>query len=79
MESGTREYKSDFARRFYRQGEAVGEVNATRRMIFAVLVARDVELTGRFVATVDGCADLQSLEALVRQAATAESVDELFD
>lgn len=78
MTAGTQEYRSDFARRYYRPGKAKGEINGTRRMLLAVLAARGIELPEQAVTSVEECGDVARLEAWVRRAATAERLEDIF-
>jgi hypothetical protein len=68
-----------FACRYYRRGEANGEVNGTRRMLLAVLVARGIEVSYEARTPIDECDDPGQLESWGRRAALAESIDDLFD
>jgi hypothetical protein len=74
VKTRAREYKSDFARGYFNDGEVKGEVKA----IFAVLSARGIEVPEDVRARISECADLDQLEIWVRRAATAESVHDLF-
>lgn len=76
--AGTSEYKSDFARRYYRQDEANGEVNGTRRMLLVVLFTRGIEIPDEMETRIDDCDDLGQLESWVRRAVTAEFIGDLF-
>jgi hypothetical protein len=86
LRSGTIEYRSDFAKRYFAQGEAQGEargeargeVRGEAKAVLAVLEARKIEVTPDARAQILGCSDLAQLDAWVRRAATADSVDELF-
>jgi hypothetical protein len=73
-----REYKSEFARGYFREGEAKGEARGEVRMILAVLAARGVAVPEEARARIDECADLEQLEAWGRRAATAETIEEIF-
>lgn len=79
MTFGSREFKSDFARRYYRRGEVDGEVKATRRTLLAVLVARGVDVPYEVEEAVEECVDLTRLESWVRRAALADSLGDIFD
>jgi len=79
MTAGTHEFRSDFASRYYRQGEADGEINGTRRMLLAVLVAREIEVSDRADSCIANCGDLRTLESWVRRAATADSIEDVID
>jgi hypothetical protein len=74
MTSGTYEYKSNFARRYYSEGEAKGEAKA----IMAILSARGIAVPEDAGRRIGECTDLDLLEVWVRRAVTAESVDDLF-
>ncbi len=71
MASGTYEYQSDFARRYFFEGEATA--------LLAVLDARGVAVDDASHARITECSDSQQLDLWVRRAATAASVHELFD
>lgn len=75
MTTGTREYKSDFARRYTAEGRAEG----VKRSILTILSARGVAVPDEAHARLAECSDLDQLEAWVRRAVTAGSIDELFD
>ncbi len=68
-------YQSDFARRYYNQGEAKGEAKA----VLAFLDARGIEIPDQARERITGCTDLDQLDTWVRRAATVNTVDELFD
>jgi hypothetical protein len=70
MRTGTREYKSDFARRYYAEGEACA--------IFAVLATRGISVPEEARVRISECTDLAQLESWVYRAVTAESVEDLF-
>lgn len=70
MTTGTREYKSDFARRYFSQGEA--------KVILTVLAARGVSVPEDVQARINGCTDREQLEVWARRAATADSIEDLF-
>lgn len=75
MAAGTREYKSDFFRRAYSQGEVKGEAKA----ILSFLTARGLAVSDEARARITSCTDLDQLENWTRRAATVESVEQLFD
>jgi hypothetical protein len=83
MTAGTREFKSDFFRRAYGQGEAKGKAEGKAegeaKMIFAVLSARGITVPDDVRTRITECTDLDQLEAWGRRAATATSVEEVFD
>ena len=63
-------YESDFARRFFGQGEA--------RAIFTVLEARGLEVSIEARERISVCTDVDQLDEWVRRAVTVESIEELF-
>jgi hypothetical protein len=75
MKTGDREYKSDFARGYYGQGEARGEAKA----VLAVLSTRGIDVPEEARVRIWESTDLALLESWVRRAVTVASVDELFD
>jgi hypothetical protein len=70
MTTRTWEYKSDFARRYYGQGEA--------KAVLGFLDARGIDVPDAAQKRIMGCTDLEQLEIWVRRAATVSTVDELF-
>jgi hypothetical protein len=79
MTTGTYEYQSDFARRYFRQGKAEGEAEGEAKALLAFLSARGIEVPDDARARITECTDLDQLDTWIRRAATAGSVDELFD
>ena len=75
MKTRDREYKSDFARGYYGQGEARGEAKA----VLAVLSTRGIDVPEKVRVRIWECTDLALLESWVRRAVTVASVSELFD
>ena len=71
-------YESDFARRYFDQGEAQGEARGKAQALLAVLGARGIEVPPEVHDRVANCDDLAQLDLWVTRAATATSVDELF-
>ncbi|MFC7385516.1 hypothetical protein [Sphaerisporangium rhizosphaerae] len=78
MKTGTREYKSDFARHYYGRGLAEGEARGEAKMLLLVLDARGIELPDDARAKILECSDLAQIEKWGRRAGTVGSVDELF-
>lgn len=74
MTTGTYEYKSDFARRYYGQGRAEGEATA----VLEVLAVRGIEVPDSARERITGCTDLDQLETWVRLAVTVSAIEELF-
>ncbi|SDR00296.1 hypothetical protein SAMN04489764_2988 [Thermostaphylospora chromogena] len=75
MKTGTYEYKSDFARKYFSAGEAKGEARA----LLLVLRARGIPVSAEVEARVMGCTDLGRLSAWVERAPFVETAEELFD
>jgi hypothetical protein len=74
MAGGTYEFQSDFAKKHPAKGRAEGEAKA----LLAVLEARGLRASDDARARILACTDAAQLEAWVRKAATATSIDELF-
>jgi hypothetical protein len=83
MLSGTREYKSDFARKYVAQGraegEALGRAEGEATAILTVLAARGIPVPDSARARITGCTDLTVLETWIGRAALIDSIDALFD
>ena len=82
MISAPYRYESDFARRYFDQGEAKGEAKGEARGraedVLAVLGARGIEVTDDVRERVSGCTDLGQLRIWILRAATATTADDLF-
>lgn len=74
MATGTHEYRSDYARRYFFEGEAAGKAAS----VLAVLDARGIDVSTGSRTRIAECSDLDQLDAWVRRAVTAETVDDLF-
>jgi hypothetical protein len=83
MSITTRRPQSDNFRRLFdrgaAQGEARGEARAERRAVLAVLEARGLAVTDDVRERITTCTDIEQLDAWVRRAATATTVDDLFN
>lgn len=87
----TYEYQSDFARRYYGQGraegeakgraegEAKGKAEGEAKAVLAFLAARGIEVPNDAYERITDCTDLEQLDIWIRRAATAASVQDLFD
>jgi hypothetical protein len=81
------QYQSDFARRYFGQGkaegkaegEAKGKAEGEATAVLTVLGARGIAVPDHVRARITGCTDLEQLDTWVRRAATASTVDDLFD
>jgi len=75
-------YASEFARRYYDEGEVNGKVNGKAEGkaedVLSILAARDIEPTDEIRERISHCADLDQLDIWIRRAATATTADELF-
>ena len=75
LETRAREYKSDFARKYYGQGKAEGEAHA----LLAVLAARGIEVPEWARERISETMDLTLLGSWIERVVSVESVEELFD
>ncbi|MEJ3750969.1 hypothetical protein WEI85_48080 [Actinomycetes bacterium KLBMP 9797] len=65
------QYQSDFARRYFSQGEA--------KALLAVLEARGFAVSDAIREKIFGCTDPEQIDRWVRQAVTVRKVDDLFE
>jgi hypothetical protein len=79
MTTTTHRYQSDFARRYFDQGEARGEARGEAKAVLAFLDARGIEVPDEFRERIVGCTDLDQLDTWVRRAATADKIHDLFE
>jgi hypothetical protein len=83
MATKTYEYRSEFARSYYAEGEArgeaKGEVKGEAKAVLTVLAARGIEVPEDARVRIDACEDLEQLTEWARRAATADKISELFD
>ncbi|WP_046468322.1 hypothetical protein [Allosalinactinospora lopnorensis] len=75
MATGTYEYRSDFARKYYGQGMAEGEAKG----VVAVLAARGIPVSKEVRERILTCTDLDQVDTWLQRALTAKTVDDLFD
>ncbi|MGH3768685.1 MAG: hypothetical protein ACRDS0_16005 [Pseudonocardiaceae bacterium] len=78
MTAQAHEYQSDFARRYFFQGEAQGEAKGRAGAVLGVLDARGVDVPAEARTRITECGDLDQLDSWVRRAATADSIQDLF-
>jgi hypothetical protein len=71
-------YQSDFARRYFGQGEAKGKAEGKASALLAILDARDIPVPDDVRADITACTDLDQLDAWIRRAATAEKVEDVL-
>jgi hypothetical protein len=82
----THRYQSDFARRYYDQGEAEGEARGELRgelrgeakALLAFLDARGIEVTEDVLTRISDCTDLSQLNTWIRRAASVNHAHDLF-
>jgi hypothetical protein len=79
MTTGTYEYQSEFARRYFHQGRAEGEAKGEAKAVLSVLSTRGIEVPDDARRRIMECTDVELLDVWVRRAITADSVDDLFD
>ncbi|WP_433041364.1 hypothetical protein [Dactylosporangium sp. CS-033363] len=73
MTATSHRYHSDFARRYFDQGEARGEAKS----LLAILEARGIEVPDETRSRIADCTDSDQLGTWVRRAATAEKIQDL--
>jgi hypothetical protein len=78
MATGTYEYKSDFARRYYHQGQTEGRAEGRAEALLAILNARGITVPDDARTRISGCTDFDQLDTWVRRAATATTIHDLF-
>lgn len=70
-------YQSDFARRYFSEGEALGEARGEANAVLAVLDARGIDVSDRIRAAIASCTDLDRLALWIRRAATANKIEDV--
>jgi hypothetical protein len=76
--ASTHRFRSEFARRYYSQGEVAGEARGEAKAVLVILDARGIEVPDGIREDITDCTDLGQLETWIRRAVTASKVDELF-
>lgn len=83
MRNGGYQYQSEFARKYYGEGEREGERKGRREeratSVLTFLEARGLAIPPAARERILGCQDLDELARWVRRAATVSDVNELFD
>lgn len=79
MKSGTYEYQSDFARKYFFQGVAEGALAGKASAVLHFLRARGIVVNEAQEARVLGCTDAAAVDRWIEQAATVTSVEQLFE
>jgi hypothetical protein len=76
------EFRSDFLRNFaaeqQAEGQAKGEAQGEAKAVLTFLATRGIEVPDEARERITGCTDLAQLEAWVRRAVAATSVEDLF-
>jgi hypothetical protein len=76
MATSEHKYLSDWARKYYDEGEAKGKVEGKASALLQILSARGLEISDDARVTVLACQDLAQLDAWLARALTATSVAE---
>ncbi|HEX6683615.1 MAG TPA: hypothetical protein VF062_12510 [Candidatus Limnocylindrales bacterium] len=71
------QFQSDFARRHFSAGEAQGKAQGEADALLAILDARGIDVPDRIRAELAVCTDLDRLGYWIRQAATANRIEDL--
>jgi hypothetical protein len=79
MTTTSHRYQSEFARRYFSQGEAQGEARGEAKAVLAILDARGIAVPDDVRARIAGCTDLDQLDVWIRRAATAHKIQDLDD
>lgn len=75
MARGTYEYKSEFARKYFKQGEARGRAEG----ILSVLGARGISVSAEQRSRILASGDNEKLQGWMDRAFTIQETEELFD
>ncbi|WP_432987424.1 hypothetical protein [Dactylosporangium sp. CA-233914] len=70
-------YRSNFARRYFSEGEASGEARGEVKALLTILDARGVEIPDEIRANIANCTDPDQLGVWIRRAATANKIQDL--
>jgi hypothetical protein len=79
MSAGTREYRSDFARRYFGEGKAEGKAEGEADALLTVLATRGFEVSEDARNRITACDDLEQLKMWIARAVTITAVEQLFD
>lgn len=71
MTTTSHRYQSEFARRYFSQGEA--------KAVLAILDTRGIQVPDDIRADITGCTDIDRLDVWLRRAITAEKIQDLND
>jgi hypothetical protein len=78
MATSEHKYLSDFARKYYGEGEARGEAKGARADLLIVIAARGITLDEEGRARIDACTDATTLDAWLARAAQAATSEDVF-
>jgi len=71
-------YQSEFARRYFGQGEAKGKADGKAEALLAILDARNIPVSDDVREDITTCTDIEQLEAWIRRAATADRMEDVL-
>jgi hypothetical protein len=75
----TAPFKNSFVDRLLAEGKAEGKAEGEARLVLRVLSARGLQVSAEIRERVLSCTDTSQLETWAERAATADSIDEVFD
>jgi hypothetical protein len=75
----TAKFKDEFVDRLLAEGEAKGEAKGEARSILRVLAAQGLEVPAKVREQILSCTDTSQLDIWLDRAATATSLEEVFD
>ncbi len=87
MESGTYEYRSEFARKYLAEGEAEGraegeakgEAHGRAAAILRIAERRGLKLGEEHLERLRACTDIERLDDWIDRALVAEAANDVFD
>ena len=71
-------YQSEFARRYFGQGEAKGKADGKAEALLAILDARNIPVSDDVREDITTCTDIEQFEAWIRRAATADRMEDVL-
>ncbi|WP_067467751.1 hypothetical protein [Nocardia amamiensis] len=78
MTTGTYEYKSEFARRYYSRGKAEGRAEGEAAALLRILRTRGFTMSEAIASRIAECTDLDQINIWIDRAVTADSLDEIL-
>jgi hypothetical protein len=78
MATSEHKYLSDFARKYYGEGEAKGRAEGAREALLTAIAARGIALHEEHRAQIDACPDVAMLNAWLVNAVRATTAEEVF-